>query len=113
MPTHPRWFDPTDPRAPIPVLLRRFPAQAGGGVFALLPTLPGTTEAGTCLGYAHVGQHSPADIAECMKASHPADWNDPDAQALLTELRRPPFRYVLRPVARCAEWMHAHRRAAR
>lgn len=41
------------------VVFRKF---RDGDVFALFPELPGTNDSGTCLSYAHLGQHGAADI---------------------------------------------------
>lgn len=47
-----------------------------GEVLALFPGVPGTREVHTCASYAHMGQHSSADLAYVMASSKPAMPND-------------------------------------
>lgn len=51
------------------VLFRRW---SDGDILALFPCDPGTNNPGTCSSYAHLGQHSSADLQLCIAASRPA-----------------------------------------
>lgn len=61
-----------------------------GDVFALFPGLPGTGEPGSCACYQHVGQHSSADYAGCLRTSRPA--KPAEYAALLKELENIGYR---------------------
>lgn len=54
--------------ATIKVVFRVF----DGEVLALFPELPGTNDRWTCTCYAHIGQHSSADIHHVVNNSRPA-----------------------------------------
>lgn len=71
---------PTDTRT----ILRRFPAREGGELIALFPDID--EGVGRCSSYMHVGQHGPADRGIVARTA-PANPADPDAVALLAELR--------------------------
>lgn len=58
----------------------------GLDVFALFPGLAGTPDLKTCTCYQHIGQHSSADLAYCMKSSRPA--SEGEYAALRNELIR-------------------------
>jgi hypothetical protein len=58
------------PEKSLPVIFRKYPDD--GEVFALLPTLPGTSAPSTCLSYQHVGQHGSAEIAHCTETTQAA-----------------------------------------
>ena len=68
---------------PLPVVFRTF--REGGDVFALFPTVLGTSDPYTCTCYQHVGQHGAADPWGCVRASRPA--TKKEATTLLRELR--------------------------
>ena len=63
-----------------PVIFKKSPEDQ---IVAFFPCEPGTNDVGTCTCYAHVGQHSSADIALCRlwPRAEPADYAD-----LLAEL---------------------------
>lgn len=87
-----------------PVLFRRWPKSRegfGGDVLALFPMLP-ETRPGTCASYAHVGQHSAADLSGVVASTRPASLEDEDVRALRAELER--IGYRLRPIKRAPHW---------
>lgn len=84
-----------------PVLFRRWPKSEGGAVLALFPLLP-ETKLGTCASYAHVGQHSAADLQGCIVRTRPANLEDEDVRELRAELER--IGYRLRPIKRSPHW---------
>ena len=53
--------------------------------FALFPELPGDMNPRTCLSYAHIGQHSPADCLSHSEYSRPA--TPAEYASLLRELQ--------------------------
>jgi len=59
-------------------------------VFALFPTDPADIYGHLCTSYQHIGQHSAADYALCIRKSRPATRRE--AAPLLTELRRIGYR---------------------
>jgi hypothetical protein len=66
------------------VILRRWRGQQPD-VLALFPYLP--EGRGTCVSYQHVGQHGAADYAHVVRETRPVAAGDPEAAALLDELR--------------------------
>lgn len=66
----------------IPVIIRKFPE---GDLIALFPTVPGTSDPGTCLSYATVGQHGVASV-DIPQRTKPATTRE--SRALLKELCR-------------------------
>lgn len=64
---------------------------------ALFPDLP-ADRFGDVLSYQHLGQHSAADYAGCIRGTRPVDLLDPDVAALKAELER--IGYNLRAVRR-------------
>lgn len=78
------------------VILRRWPKSEGGTVDAML--LDVDANRGRVVCYAHVGQHSEGDYAAVMSRTRPVAADDPDAVALLSELRS--IGYNLRVVKR-------------
>ena len=63
-----------------------FRVDREGQVFALMPGLAGTLDPRTCTSYQHVGQHSSADLASCLRRSRAATAEE--AGPLLRELQR-------------------------
>lgn len=86
-----------------PIIFRKDPPSEGGECFALFPTLPGSP--GFCTTYQHVGQHSSADYASCIRRSRPA--SRAERRELSKELRR--IGYAFRVYQRAAPWMHKAR----
>jgi hypothetical protein len=69
-----------------PVILRRWD-DGSRDLIALFPTLPADGQGNLCMCYEHVGQHGGACYASVRDHSTPVSADDPDAQALLRELR--------------------------
>ncbi len=89
----------------IPVVLRVW--RSGGGVLALLPTLPSDNFGHYCVSYEHVGQHGGADYQLCIRATRPA--TSEEAAPFVRELER--IGYRLRVVKRATRAMHDERGA--
>jgi hypothetical protein len=84
---------------PVDVIFRVWKTDATD-VFALFPGLAGTMQLHTCTCYQHVGQHSSADLAGCMRASRAA--TEAEYAPLKRELERRGYvlNVVLRTTAR-------------
>jgi len=67
-------------------------------VYALFPGEAGTLDWRTCMSYQHVGQHSSADYAKCIRASRPA--TPEEYASLRRELESAPYHYALDVVQR-------------
>jgi hypothetical protein len=63
-----------------------FRVDREGIVFALFPGLAGTMQLHTCTCYQHVGQHSSADLAGCMRESRKA--TEDEYMPLMRELQQ-------------------------
>lgn len=91
--------------AEVPVLFRVWKSGHGKNeVIALFPSLPGTTDPGTCSSYMHVGQHGSASyygVMEATRAATPAEY-----AGLQSELESAPYFYILCPVKRATHAMH-------
>ena len=79
------------------VIFRRWPAKEGGDILALFPYVP-ETRPGSCLSFAHLGQHGAADFHHCIDITRPASIDDADVQKLRRELEGRGYR--LRPIQR-------------
>lgn len=94
--------------AEVPVVFRVWKDGHGqDDVIALFPSLPGTTDPGTCSSYQHVGQHGSASydgVMEATRAATPAEYAD-----LQRELESNPYFYLLRPVKRATDAMYRAR----
>lgn len=75
------------------VVLRRWPEAEGGSIIALWPNMP---EGRHVNSYEHVGQHGEADYSYVIFKTHPVPEADPEAQALLAELRMIGYNPVVR-----------------
>jgi len=55
-----------------PVMFRKWPEKEGGGIIALFPTEPGTSDPYTCDSYESIGRHGSADPVGVIRATKPA-----------------------------------------
>lgn len=93
-------------KKPIDPVLIRVWKGIDSDLFALFPTLPSDVAGQYCTSYQHVGQHSSADYALCIRNSRPA--TPAEARELLRELRR--IGYNPRVIRHASPSMHAARR---
>lgn len=82
------------------VMFRRWRGE-DRSVTAFFPMIPGTSEY-DCMSYAHVGQHSSADLAGCIQRTIPCADDEPDVVALRRELEGRGYR--LRIFHRSPRW---------
>jgi hypothetical protein len=75
------------------VVLRRWGASNGGGIIALFPN---ERDRGYVNSYEHVGQHGDASYPSVIDQTRPVAEADPEAQALLAELRMIGYNPVVR-----------------
>lgn len=69
------------PQPKLTVIFRRWP---NGNIIALLPQLPGTNNAATCMSYERIGQHASCTPKSVVRGTKPA--KSSDSKALFTEL---------------------------
>ncbi len=92
-----------------PVIFRVWPKSEGGGVIALFPTLPGTSDPHTCESFEHVGQHGSAACHGVINRTRPA--KPAEYAALKRELESAPYNYNLKVYARVTRAMDEKRKA--
>lgn len=87
----------------VPVIFRVWPKKEGGGVIALFPTLPGSTQDWySVTSYEHVGGHGHADmdLVNATRLATPAEY-----ASLKRELESGPYGYKLKVYERATPAM--------
>ena len=90
-------------------VLRRWPDGDVIALFPLLPTDVFIPPPGRCESYMHIGQHGAADYHHVVRKTRPASPEEPEAAALLAELRQIGYRPKLRRRLSYREWQEGER----